>query len=291
MEQIYNAAVTIKRVKMFPLFEVAHYMLTCMSVRDYTVTIQQASYRSDAQEVFSRVHPLASWVSSVLMCFAGSFIGNFLLGEPLITPLQQTNNILIVTLIWYLTNYSPFNLYTKLCKLSVVKLVLNVLKEVRRASNVDNGILFAFKVVPNSTVIPLAFGVLKGTATSHMKVVHRLICGVWQPSAIELLNPSTVTKSCIVASSLFLLHHITSTPLPLPILHLIIIIFFLITRLVDFYNIDPYKPAENLIGCLLTGGVSDSLNRALKVTNKYFNLNFSLSEEVDGDGFKVKKDD
>ena len=50
---------------------------------------------------FSRKHPLACWIASMMLCFAGGILGNFLVGEPIITPFKDHHNVLIATAVWY----------------------------------------------------------------------------------------------------------------------------------------------------------------------------------------------
>lgn len=47
--------------------------------------------------LFSRKHPLSCWLSSMLMCFADSFLANFLLGEPVIAPFKRHDDIVLVS--------------------------------------------------------------------------------------------------------------------------------------------------------------------------------------------------
>jgi len=49
---------------------------------------------------FSRLHPLACWFGSMMLCFAGGILGNFLLGEPLLTPFQSEKEVLTATVVW-----------------------------------------------------------------------------------------------------------------------------------------------------------------------------------------------
>lgn len=59
-----------------------------------------ASVRDDLGtngQTFSRRHPLSCWVSSMVVCFAGSLLANFLLGEPLIAPFKKHEDILLVS--------------------------------------------------------------------------------------------------------------------------------------------------------------------------------------------------
>ena len=51
-------------------------------------------------QTFSRLHPLACWFGSMMLCFAGGILGNFLLGEPLLTPLNNETAVLTATIVW-----------------------------------------------------------------------------------------------------------------------------------------------------------------------------------------------
>jgi len=50
---------------------------------------------------FSRQHPLACWFGSMMLCFAGGILGNFLLGEPLLSPFQSEKEVLTATVVWW----------------------------------------------------------------------------------------------------------------------------------------------------------------------------------------------
>jgi len=49
---------------------------------------------------FSRLHPLACWFGSMMLCFAGGILGSFLLGEPLLTPFQSEKEVMTATVVW-----------------------------------------------------------------------------------------------------------------------------------------------------------------------------------------------
>uniref|UniRef100_A0A915P1Z5 Trimeric intracellular cation channel type B n=1 Tax=Meloidogyne floridensis TaxID=298350 RepID=A0A915P1Z5_9BILA len=74
-EILIGAGYSAQRLKMYPYFDAAHYILMVLAVRDDLGPNCTA---------FSRRHPLSCWLSSMVVCFAGSFLANFLLGEPVI---------------------------------------------------------------------------------------------------------------------------------------------------------------------------------------------------------------
>lgn len=107
---------------------------------------------------FSRKHPLSCWVSCMCSIFAGGFLAAFLLGEPVLSAVKNTNQIVVATAIWYLIFYSPLDFFYKLCKWFPIKLTVSAMKEVIRCKKVHDGVVhagiildpFAFAIRNNS---------------------------------------------------------------------------------------------------------------------------------------------
>ena len=78
----------VTKLKMYPYFDLAHAALCCLAVRDDL---------ANGSLPFSRKHPLALWASSMLVIFAGSILANLLLGEPVLAPLKNNNQLLLST--------------------------------------------------------------------------------------------------------------------------------------------------------------------------------------------------
>lgn len=70
----------------------------------FQMTISVRDDLGSGAPLFSRKHPLSCWLSSMLMCFAGSLTANFLLGEPVISPFKRQENVILVMII----NYARF---------------------------------------------------------------------------------------------------------------------------------------------------------------------------------------
>lgn len=258
-EALLQVASTVKRFKMYPYFDVANYILMCLTVRD-----DHFPQLVSGTQAFSRIHPLSCWVASMMMCFAGGILGNFLLGEPLITPFKSGNEVLLATAIWYFINYSPFDCIYKLVNFLPIKAVVYVLKEIQRTNKVYHGILFAFKSFPGAYVLIALFGILKGSASNHMRPFQRLVCGIWQPSSLELLKPSVVTKASTVASVLFMLDYKGLIEVEDSLLYLGVVAFFIFLRFLSYFEVDPFLPFENLFCSVFMGGIMDALRRARK---------------------------
>lgn len=254
---LIEAADVVKRLKMYPYFEVANYILMCMTVREDNFPQQ-----STGVQTFSRLHPLACWFGSMMLCFAGGILGNFLLGEPLLTPLQSEREVITATIVWYLINYAPFDFVYKLCKFTPIRLIISLMKEVHRANKVNHGILFALKNFPGSHIVVGVFGVLKGSASLHMRVFQRLVCGIWQPTGLELLKPSPVTKASLVATVTLILLYEGFIDFPVQLVYALVILFFVLVRLLNMaFNIDIFSPFENLFCSVFMGGLIDALKR------------------------------
>jgi hypothetical protein len=258
-EIIYDLASAVKRFKMYPYFDIANYILMCMSVRE-----ENLLHQFSGSVPFSRLHPLSCWFGSMMLCFAGGILGNFLLGEPLLAPFKNDKELITATIVWYLINYAPFDFIYKFCKFSPIKLIICLLKEIQRTNKVHHGILFALRNFPGSYILVALFGILKGSASQHMRLFQRLVCGVWQPAGLDILKPAVVTKASCIASILFLLDYKDFIDVPDELLYLSVVVLFIVLRVVIAYHVDPFAPFENLFCTIFMGGVLDSLKRAAK---------------------------
>lgn len=46
---------------------------------------------------FSRRNPLSCWLSSMMMCFAGCLLTNFVIGQPVISCFANNNEVFVVS--------------------------------------------------------------------------------------------------------------------------------------------------------------------------------------------------
>ncbi|XP_050402961.1 trimeric intracellular cation channel type 1B.1 isoform X1 [Patella vulgata] len=254
-----EVATVVTKLKMYPYFDIAHYLLMCISVRD---DMPQAQPN---QQPFWRKHPLSTWISSMLICFAGSLIANLLLGEPIITPFKDHRSILTFTIVWYLVYYSPFDLVYKVTKFLPVKIVISMLKECQRAHKVYHGVYHTAKIYPNSLLVIVIIGTVKGSGGGLMKNFERLIRGLWIPGTNEILQPSYTTKASFVAATVFLLERLNYITVPHAVIYFGVVIFFVYFKLSSILlgiN-DPFSPFENLFCALFMGGMWDAMRRAV----------------------------
>lgn len=100
-EAFLDMANQVIKLKMFPYFDIAHSLLCALAVREDLGPGAQA---------FSRKHPLACWLSTMLMIFAGGMVANGLLGEPILAPLKNSPQLYVATVVWYFVFYTPFDI-------------------------------------------------------------------------------------------------------------------------------------------------------------------------------------
>jgi len=255
-----DIATKVTKLKMYPYFDIAHATLCCMSVRDDCPAPQ-----TTGGQHFHRKHPLSTWLSSMLMCFAGSIIANLLLGEPAITPFKDHRAVLTSTVVWYLVFYSPFDLVYKVAKLLPFKMVICGLKEVQRAHKVYHAVSHTAKIYPNAYLIILVIGTIKGAGSGLMKNFERLIRGVWSPGSNEILQPTFVTKAAFVAALVFLLERLNYIQAPHALIYFGVVIFFVYFKLSALLLgiQDPFAPFENLFCAVFMGGMWDAMKRAI----------------------------
>ena len=106
-EAFLDLANRVIKLKMYPYFDIAHSLLCALAVREDLGPGAQA---------FSRKHPLACWLSTMLVNFAGGMVASCLLGEPILAPLKNSPQLYIATVVWYIIFYTPFDIGYKVHK-------------------------------------------------------------------------------------------------------------------------------------------------------------------------------
>ncbi|XP_035229280.1 trimeric intracellular cation channel type 1B.1-like [Stegodyphus dumicola] len=261
-EAFLEIANQVSKLNMFPYFELAHCIIMCMYVKE---DLQAGAH------LFSRKHPLACWVSCMLSIHGGAMFASFLLGEPILASLKNTNSLLIATGAWYVIFYTPFDFGYKVFKFLPVKIMLAMMKEVIRCKKVHDGVVHAAKIYPNGYLIMIIIGTMKGNGTAFLKVLERLLRGVWTPNAVELMQMSFPTKASIAASVIFVLDKKTDIlSAPHSLVYFGIVIFFIYFKLSSMLLgiHDPFVPFENLFCALFFGGIWDTLARLLTPASK-----------------------
>lgn len=252
-ESFLDIANQVIKLKMFPYFDIAHSLLSALAVKEDL---------GAGAHAFSRKHPLACWLSTMLVIFAGGMVAAALLGEPILGPLKNSPQLLVATICWYVVFYTPFDIGYKVSKFLPVKLVASAMKEIYRAKKIHDGVVHAAKLYPNAYIIMIIIGTLKGNGAGFTKLLERLIRGAWTPTAMEFMQPSFYTKASVVAAIIFVLDKksdLISAPHALVYFGIVIfLVYFKLSSLLLGIH-DPFGPFENLFCALVFGGIWDSV--------------------------------
>lgn len=247
------------KLKMFPYFDIAHYVLMCLAVRD-DIHLHQPNIPN-----FHKRHPLSCYISSMLLCFGGGMIAHLILGEPILSDFKSHQGLALASLCWYLVFFSPFDVFYKFIKFTPVKVVISVMKEVLRVRKVYDGVAHALHIYPNSYVIVVLVGCMKGAGSGFLVVVDRFNRGFYMPNANEILHPTFASKACFLASILFTLERKTLLPsFTRNILFFAVVVFICYVKVMSIFlkSFDPFVPFENLTAAVFFGGIMDAIKKA-----------------------------
>ncbi|CAM4663729.1 unnamed protein product [Leuciscus chuanchicus] len=211
-------ALGLSNLPMFPFFDIAHYIISVMSLREQPGAL-----------AVSQLSPLACWFSSMLYCFGGAVLSALMMADAPVAPLSNTTNLLIASLMWYLVFYCPQDAVYSLASVWPVRLVLTGMKEVTRTWKVLGGVTQAGRKYKDGLFVMIAVGWAKGAGGGLISNFEQLVRGVWKPETNELLKMSYPTKVTLLGSVLFSLQQCRF--LPMQTHHLIFIYtLFIVTN-------------------------------------------------------------
>eukprot|EP00794_Sanderia_malayensis_P008222 gene8222-9102_t len=102
----------------------------------------------------------------------------------------------------YLVFFSPADIVWKILEFKISRALLRVLKEVHRVRMIQNGIALAAKLHPDSWLIIIIIGAVRGSGAKFlMKPLDHIVRGELI-SSNELLQPHFATKSALLVSAL-----------------------------------------------------------------------------------------
>lgn len=258
-QSFLEIATVVTKLKMYPYFDICNYILMSLMVRD------DSHPQATGGQQFSRKHPWSCWISTMVLCFSAGIVSNILLGKAPISVFEDHQAILTATIVWYLVNYSPFDVVYKVTKIKPIKLVIYTMKEIQRTNKISKGVAGALELYPGGYAIAMIMGVVKGAGYYYIRWFERLIRGVWQPASNEFLTPSFVTKGSLLTAIVFILERKGIIDAPHAVVYACVACFFIYFRLmailVNFT--DPFAPIENLFCAVFMGGMWDALRRAV----------------------------
>uniref|UniRef100_A0AC35TWM5 Trimeric intracellular cation channel type B n=1 Tax=Rhabditophanes sp. KR3021 TaxID=114890 RepID=A0AC35TWM5_9BILA len=272
-QTLTSVSSTLQNVTFYPYFDVVSYTLAALAVRQ----------ELGAETLkFSRKHPLSCWLSTMVVAFAGGFVSNFLLGNAIISPFLNNREVLVATFVWYLVFYTPFDLFYKVVTFTPLKLVLVVAKEIQRTKKVYTGVVQAQALFPDAYLVQMLIGTSKGAGAGIIKVFERLIRGTWAPHSHEGLNPSFLTKACLMSALIFTFQRngIFYDYADFNLIYLCIAVFLVQhkARTVLFGANDTFLPIENKVCQLFIGEYMDKIEEG---PNNSFLINEDYTKKLD----------
>ncbi|KAL7669225.1 hypothetical protein ACOME3_009890 [Neoechinorhynchus agilis] len=263
---LLNLGSTIFRLQMYPIFDVCHYLLTIISVREEEHVDNPGSMVGTDQK--ARRHPFPRWITSVFACYAGSIVGNLLLGEPMLSDLRDNRKIGLITITWYLIFYSPFDLLYRLLKCRVTKISLYLFKEIQRVRKIHDAVMHASHLYPGAYILMILLGTIKGCGTYMILISSRLLFGTNGAQFIptDFTHLSITSKASALTAILFTCQRESLIDVNKYLLTVGIVAFMYYIRIltVVFPNYEPFSILENLVTGCLFGGWWNAMERACR---------------------------
>lgn len=229
----------LANLSMFPYFEMAHYIISVMSLRELHGVLE-----------VSRVSPLACWFSSMLFCFGGAVLSGIMLAEPPVAPLSNGTGVLLATVVWYLVFYCPGDAFYYCAALLPLRLVLTGMKEVTRTWKVLGGVTQAHNKYKDSLLVMIAIGWARGAGGGLISNFEQLVRGVWKPETNELLKMSYPTKISLIGAVLFALQQTQYLPVQRHHLMLVYTVFLIVNKsrmMLTGSSTSPFATVESAI--------------------------------------------
>jgi len=210
----------------------------------------------------SKEHPLASWMSAMMACFAGGLLVSPLCGEPVLSAFNDVNKLLIASALWFLLYYSPQDIVYQVSKMFPVKVLLYLVKGLYYPKKVMAGMKHAKHILPGNFLALIIIACCKGNGSGILKPLCRLVRGVWTPLSSELLIPSLTTKYCIVACVLL-------TAFPGDLTYVAVAGLFLAMKVGPLFGVpvDLFTPLEQVASPWVFGTLEDENNKKEKKEN------------------------
>ncbi|KAJ7335340.1 hypothetical protein JRQ81_013281 [Phrynocephalus forsythii] len=246
MEQLLGPwPLRFSRLPMFPLFDLAHYTASVLSLREQRGAVE-VSYQS----------PIACWFSAMLYCFGGSILSSLMMGEPPVAFLANTTSVLLASLVWYLIFYSPHDLAYCCSAFLPIRLMVAGMKEVTRTWKITGGIAHAHSHYKNAWLVMIAVGWARGAGGGLISNFEQLVRGVWKPETNELLKMSYPVKISLIGSVLFTMQHASYLPIEKHNLMFFYTIFLVVTKvamMLTLCSTSPFAPLERTLAYILFG--------------------------------------
>ncbi|XP_027718853.1 trimeric intracellular cation channel type B [Vombatus ursinus] len=246
MEYVWEeVTLTFSRVPMFPFFDIAHYLVSVMTLR------QQLGAVAVAWQ-----NPLVSWFSAMMHCFGGGILSAILLGEAPVKFLENNTNVLLASSIWYIVFYCPYDIVSECYRFPPVKLLAAGMKEVTRTWKIVGGITHASSNYTDAWMVLVAVGWARAAGGNVIVSLEQFLRGTWKPETSKLLKMSYPVKISLVGAVLFTLQHSGTLPMEKHSLMFCYTFFIVVTKIAMMLTeseSSPLTPFEIMLGRMLFG--------------------------------------
>lgn len=250
---LFNNAVTeqlevlqdaVYKIPSFPYLWTPHCILMSMAVRATVGGLR-----------FSRTNPLACYMMAVVYTFPGGILASLLLAEPPLAFLANTPAMVVMSLVWYLVFYAPYDIFYKLVCFLHIRLPLGFLQDILRIQLVIAAIQTIHAVYPNTILYPFVFATVKSSGFMFIKYAEAII---FTNKSNGFVVPNHHSKTCILAAILFIasdIGYLEVDKKPLLLLCVLIALSLRIASMMPSANVepDPYLVFENVACYVLFG--------------------------------------
>ncbi|XP_078532780.1 trimeric intracellular cation channel type B [Lissotriton helveticus] len=243
MELMSDVSLEFSRISMFPFFELAHYLVSLMTLREQAGAVEVA-WRS----------PIACWFSAMLYCFGGALLSAVMLAEPPVLFLTNDVNIFMASATWFLVFYCPGDIVYQFFSFLPVRVVLAGMKEMTRTRKILAGVAHANSHFKDAWMVMIAVGWARGAGGGLISNFEQLVRGVWKPESNELLKMSYPVKVTLIGSVLFTLQHtqhLSITKHNLVFLYSIFLVFTKVVMMLTGSAVSPFAPFEAVLSLSL----------------------------------------
>lgn len=219
-------------------FDIVHYIVSLQGER--------ADLGDDFESV-TKLNPLASWISSMMVCFAGGILAAPLCGEPMLSALvDDPMRLLIATALWYMMFYFPKDMIYKASKQA--KIPLYTIKGLYYPKKILSGIKHAKHIFKQNPLAAVVIATVKGNGSGLIKPFARLARGRWSPDVFESIKPSLTTKYCFLCALIYVYF-------PWDVTYVLIVGILITMKVGPLFNVsmDPFTVTEHKIAPFVFG--------------------------------------
>lgn len=191
-----DLTLAFSRTSMFPFFDIAHYLVSVMALKQRPGAVAAAWN-----------NPLASWLSAMLHCFGGGILSCMLLAESPLKFLTNHTNILLASSIWYIVFFCPRDLVSQGYSYQPIQFLAAGMKEVTRTWKIVGGVSDANSYYRNAWIVMIVVGWARGAGGAVVTACEQLLKGDWKPEGDEWLKMSFPCKITLLGSIMFTFQH------------------------------------------------------------------------------------